>query len=362
VRADTAAVLLTDESGTELVARAARGLQGEVHQGVRVPIGTGFAGHIASERRPIRIDRVDDGTVLNPILWETGVKAMLGVPLLHGDTVIGVLHVGSLGGRVFDEEDAVVLQVAGERIATAIRLRLLESERSAAEALQRSLLPSTPSRLGDLEFAARYVPAEHGGIGGDWFDVFRVEDGTIWLVTGDVAGHGLRAAVVMGRVRSALRSYALLGDDPGQVLAMTDRKVQHFEVGHMVTVAAAIVRPPYDELHLALAGHPPPVLAHPDREASLVDADPGPPLGAALEGDAWPVATVPLQPGSVVAFYTDGLVERRHEDIDEGLERLRQAVRASEPGQVCRTVMSSLIGDHAPSDDVALLAVRRSPA
>ena len=362
VGADTAALLLTDESGTELVARAARGLEAEVRQGVRVPVGVGFAGHIAVERRPIHLEHVDQTTVVNPILWESGVKAMLGVPLLHGSTLIGVLHVGTLGDRVFSDDDAVVLQVAAERIATAVRLRLLESERAATEALQRSLLPSTPSRIGELEFAARYVPAEDGGIGGDWFDVFRMDDGTVWLVTGDVAGHGLRAAVVMGRVRSALRAYALLSDDPGQVLALTDRKVQHFEIGQMVTVAVAAARPPYDEVRVALAGHPPPGVAHPGEGALLLDAPPGPPLGAATSDSQWPVATVALQPGSVLAFYTDGLVERRHEEITEGLERLRAALRCEEPALVCRTLMAALIGDRAPTDDVALLAVRRSLA
>jgi sigma-B regulation protein RsbU (phosphoserine phosphatase) len=189
LRADTAAVLLVDESETDLVARAARGIEEEVRQGVRVPIGSGFAGRVAAERRPIVLNKIDESTVWNPILWHAGLRAVLGVPLIIGTTLIGVLHVGTLGDRIFTADDSRLLQVAADRIAHAIRLRLLESERDAAEALQRSLLPSTPARIGELEFAARYVPAEQGGIGGDWYDVFAVRD-TVWVVTGDVAGPG----------------------------------------------------------------------------------------------------------------------------------------------------------------------------
>ena len=108
----------------------------------------------------------------NPILWEKGIQAMLGVPLLSGGALVGVLHVGTLWDRVFTDDDVELLQVAADRVAAAVRVRLLEAERAAAEALQRSLLPSTPPQLIGLEFDARYVPAERDGIGGDWYDVF----------------------------------------------------------------------------------------------------------------------------------------------------------------------------------------------
>src|SRR5947209_16354214 len=115
--ADTAAVLLLDERTNELVARAARGLEQEVRQGVRIPVGRGFAGTIAAQMRPVIIDRVDETTVSNPILWEAGLQAMVGVPLLVGGRAIGVLHVGTLGSRKFTPEDAELLQVVADRVA-----------------------------------------------------------------------------------------------------------------------------------------------------------------------------------------------------------------------------------------------------
>ncbi|MBV9950811.1 MAG: SpoIIE family protein phosphatase [Acidimicrobiia bacterium] len=356
--ADTAAVLLVDESGEELFARAARGIEEEVRQGVRVPIGHGFAGRIAAERRPIVLDRIDDTTVANPILWEKGIRTMAGVPLISGGAVVGVLHVGSLGSHRFDEEDIQLLRIVADRLAIAVQVRLLEGDRAAAEALQRSLVPSVPHRIGPLEFAARYVPAERGGVGGDWYDVFELDNGDIWVVVGDVVGHGLHAAVVMGRIRSALRSYALMSTSPDEALALTNRKVLHFEVGNMATAAVGVISPPYDEMQLALAGHPPPMVAVPGRATETADIRAGLPLGVSREG-ARPVASVPLPPGAVVVLYTDGLIERRGEIIDQGLDRLRTVIEPGAPSTVCHRVMAQMIGNTPSEDDVAVLAVRR---
>jgi putative methionine-R-sulfoxide reductase with GAF domain len=356
--ADTAAVLLIDESGKELFARAARGIEEEVRQGVRVPIGRGFAGRIAAERRPIMLDRIDQSTVANPILWEKGIQTMVGVPLISGGSVVGVLHVGSLGSHRFDDDDIQLLRIVADRAASAVQVRLLKGDRMAAEALQRSLLPSTPHRVGPLEFAARYVPAERSGVGGDWYDVFELDNGDIWVVVGDVVGHGLHAATVMGRIRSALRAYALLSPSPDEALALTDRKVLHFEMGNMATVAVGVISPPYDEMHISLAGHPPPVVAVPGRPAELVDIRAGLPLGVNLKGTR-PVGSVPLPPDSVVVLYTDGLVERRGEVIDQGLDRLREAVAPGPPAAVCHRVMAHMIGNTPSEDDVAVLAFRR---
>ncbi len=117
---DTVAVLLVDPTGSALIARAARGLEEEVHQGVRLPLGRGFAGRIASTRAPVRLDHVGPDTVLNPILWQKGVRALLGVPLLADGRLLGVMHVGTVGARQFDDEDTTVLQLAASRIATCV--------------------------------------------------------------------------------------------------------------------------------------------------------------------------------------------------------------------------------------------------
>ncbi len=357
LRADTAAVLLVDASGTELVARAALGIEDEVRQGVRVRIGEGFAGRVVRERRPLVLDLVDESTVANPILWRKGIRSMLGVPLVAGDQVIGVLHVGSLRERRFDDRDAMILGLIADRVGDAVQVRLLDADRDAAEAIQRSLLPSAPSVIGEFECSARYVPAERGGIGGDWYDVFKLESGEIWLIVGDVAGHGLHAAIVMGRIRSAMRAYALLDRGPDEVLRLTDRKMEHFEVGKMATAAIAVLHPPYDEALVALAGHPPFVVAPPDREAYLIDAKPGPPLGLWL--DRPEPFTVPVTPGTLLAGYSDGLIERRGESIEVGLERVRSAVDADRPAVVCERVMRIAIGGHIPEDDIAFIALRR---
>ena len=120
---------------------AACGIEEEVYQGVRVPLRTGFAGRIAAEQRPVLLDRVDDTTVANPILWEKGIRAMLGVPLLSGGKTIGVLHVGTLQERSFSDADVQLLQLVAERVALATQTRLLEIERAASRVLERSLLP-----------------------------------------------------------------------------------------------------------------------------------------------------------------------------------------------------------------------------
>jgi phosphoserine phosphatase RsbU/P len=354
--ADTAAVLLRDEGSDELLARAACGLEDEVRQGVRVPVGVGFAGAVAARRHPVVLDRVDATTVSNPILWEKGIQVMLGVPLFSHDAVIGVLHVGRLHHQTFTAEDVQLLEIAAERVASALQTRRLAVETAAAGLLERGLLPTRLPKLPGLEFAARYVSAENRSIGGDWYDAFTLPSGQLWVITGDVAGHGLDAAVVMGRVKSALRAYALVADGPHRVLELTDRKVQHFEIGTMVTVVCATADPPYDEFVIASAGHLPPVLAAPGAETASVETPVGPPLGV-VSGARRESVTVALPTGGVLLLYTDGLVERRGESIESGLARLQAAVAVADAETVCRTVMRSLVGADPVTDDIALLAI-----
>jgi sigma-B regulation protein RsbU (phosphoserine phosphatase) len=355
---DTAAVLLRDPGSDYLVARAACGLEEEVRQGVRIALGHGFAGAIAARKEPVRLTRVDATTVANPILWETGIQVMLGVPLLHGTDVIGVLHVGRLSPEPFTDQDVEILQMAGERVSAATVARRLAISAAAAGLLERGLQPTRLPTLTGLQLAARYVPAEGRAVGGDWYDAFSLPSGDLWLVTGDVAGHGLDAAVVMGRVKSALRAYALLGEPPERVMELTDRKVHHFEIGTMVTLACAVAQPPYDRVRICLAGHPPPVLAASGDRGRLVEMPVGPPLGVlpttartSVEM-AWPV-------GAVLLFYTDGLVERRDADLSARLDQLAHAVPATDPDTACAVVMHEMIRNDAVPDDIAVLAARR---
>jgi hypothetical protein len=359
--ADTAAVLLREGDSDDLVARVACGLEEEVRQGVHVPIGIGFAGRIAKEKSPVVLDRVDSTTVSNPILWEKGIRKMLGVPLLSGEDVIGVLHVGRLDDRPFTRSDTGLLQVAAERVVAGIQSRRLAVESAAAKLLERGLQPGRLPRVPGVQLAARYVTAEKRLIGGDWYDAFTVPSGQLWLIVGDVAGHGLPAAVIMGRVKSALRAYALRCDTPQEALQQTDRKVQHFEVGAMITIICAVSSPPYDHFEICSAGHPPPVIAAPGRRAEFVQLPSAPPIGA-LPDVKRSAASVDVSDGATLVLYTDGLVEDRDRPIDEGFQKLRAAVRADDPAIVCRTVMHDLIGNRAGIDDVAVLAVRRAPS
>jgi len=357
---DTAAVLLLEKGADGLVARAACGIEDEVRQGVRVPLGVGFAGRIAAIKEPVRLDRVDSTTVANPILWEKGIKTMLGVPLLRGDELLGVLHVGRLDGRPFSDHDEELLQVVGERIGGAIQTRQLADERAATGLLERSLLPTRLPSCPGLAFATRYVGAEHRTIGGDWYDIFTLASGQLWIVVGDVAGHGLHAAVVMGRIRSALRAYSLLDESPERVLDLVDRKVNHFEIGAMVTVSCAVLDPPYESMTIAIAGHPPPVIAAPGQQASLAEVEPSPPIGTGLSFGPRRSTTIPLAPDCVVAFYTDGLIERRRESLDVGFARLRQAMSLGPPEYVAREIMRHVVGEYVPQDDIALVVMRRT--
>lgn len=157
LRADTAAVLLLDQSARQLIATAASGIEEEVRQGVRIPLGAGFAGRVAASREPVILTRVDHTTVRNPLLVDRGIRSLLGVPLLVGGRVIGVLHVGSLSGQPFEQQDVELLQLAADRAALALHSLMSQDDALAAVALQRSLLPTALPAVPGLGLAARYV-------------------------------------------------------------------------------------------------------------------------------------------------------------------------------------------------------------
>jgi phosphoserine phosphatase RsbU/P len=356
---DTAAVLLVDGDSEDLVARAASGIEEEVRQGVRVPIGVGFAGRVARTKAPVRLDVVDSTTVANPILWEKGIKVMLGVPLLRDDTVVGVLHVGRITRRSFQDDDTILLQIVGDRVAAALRARSIAIERETTLLLERSLLPSRLPKCPGLTFAVRFAPAEGRAVGGDWYDLFVLPSGQLWIVVGDVAGHGVQAAVVMGRMRSALRAYALLDTSPANVLDLVEHKFEQFESDAYATIVCAVTSAPYDSMSIAVAGHPPPVFVAPGQAPTYPTLEISPPIGT-FTHRARRSTTIPLAPGTVAAFYTDGLIERRGEPIDIGLARLQDAVTTDPADHVAGNIMRKVIGNTVPTDDIALLVVRRT--
>jgi phosphoserine phosphatase RsbU/P len=355
--ADTAAVLLLDSSGRQLIAAAASGLEEEVSQGVRIPVGRGFAGRIAAERRPVILDHVHHRNVVNPLLLDKGIRSLAGVPLLVHGAVIGVLHVGTVRNRVFTTDDAALLQLAADRAALAVQSLRSREDQAAAVALQRSLVPSALPAVKGAEIAARYVPGS-GHVGGDWHDVFVLPSGELGMVVGDVAGSGLGAAVIMGRIRSALRAYALEFPGPAEVLGKLDRKIQYFEGGEiMATVSYAVLDPDSGMLRISSAGHLPPVIAAPGQRGAVAQIAVDPPIGVA-DAVRRQVTALALAPGAVLCFFTDGLVERRDEPIDDGIARLCQTVKPGPPEGVCASIMQALVGSQYPGDDIALLILR----
>ncbi|MCE6996286.1 SpoIIE family protein phosphatase [Saccharothrix sp. S26] len=358
---DTATVLLTDVTGEQLVPTATCGLEEEVFQGVRIPVGAGFAGQVAQRRTPVQINRVDESTVVNPLLWQRGLHSLLGVPMIAQGDLTGVLHIGSIVTRRFSDEDIALLQLFADRLAMAAHVDRSHSLRAAASVLQDSLLPGLLPATEEWGMAGRYVPGTDSGVGGDWYDVFHLPGGRIGLVIGDVVGNGLSAAIVMGRLRSALRAYALEFIDPAEVLGKLDRKASHFENHHMATVAYTVIDTANGRMDLALAGHLPPVLAVPGQPSAFVDAPVGPPIGYNLAVTGRQGISVDMPAGALVALYTDGLVERRGLDLDERLEMLRDAVAAVPAEAACVRIMAALVGDQPSPDDVALLTIRHNP-
>jgi serine phosphatase RsbU (regulator of sigma subunit)/anti-sigma regulatory factor (Ser/Thr protein kinase) len=232
-----------------------------------------------------------------------------------------------------------------------------------AETLQRSLLPERLPDMAGLEVAARYVPgAADAQVGGDWYDVISLRDGHAGIAIGDVVGHGLDAAARMARLQNALRAYALEGLRPSLVLERMNGFAREVTGGPMATLMYGVVDPDEGRLRLATAGHPPPLVISPDADTYFAEGPAGSPLGV-VPFPTYEETTIPLVPGATVLLYTDGLVERPHESLNEGLEWLRDFASGVHggPDELCGTILQERFGGIAPRDDVALLAVRVVP-
>jgi serine phosphatase RsbU (regulator of sigma subunit)/anti-sigma regulatory factor (Ser/Thr protein kinase) len=360
---DTAAVLLLDQSRNELVARAAKGLEEEVERGVRIPMGKGFAGRIAAERVPVALHKVDHSTVLNPILFQKGIRSLLGVPLLaHGD-VVGVMHVGTKSRRRFTPDETELLQLVADRVALALHVRLSDRSRVVIEAFQRTFLPEVLPFLPGLRVATRFLPAATAvGVGGDWFDTFLLPAGDFVFVIGDVAGHGLAAASLMGKMRNAVRAHALMGGTALDILLRADEFHRHFGEGELVTLLVGLLAPDLRTFRYVSAGHPPPLVVGPEGAAFASDHRANPPLGLPQQ-PSFVEEELAMRPGMSVLLYTDGLVERRDESLELGLERLRSTGEKVLNGPALNDGITDLlervIDGPRPTDDVALMLLHR---
>ena len=322
LQVDTAAILLLDPAGEELVATASSGLDDEVRCGLRVPVGQGFTGRIAETGEPLILDHVDTTTVISHVLIDKHLTSLAGVPMVSGGTILGVLHVGSLTPRTFTADDIDLLRLVADRASLATQARLSQLDRASTLALQRSLVPSRLMPVAGFEVAARYVPGAAVGVGGDWYDLFTLPSGHIGVVIGDVAGSGLRAAVVMGRIRSALRAYALETDDPADGLTRLDRKIQVFEPDAMATAIYIVIDPAHASLTMSAAGHLPALHIDPAGEVTALVGPIDLPLGAYRNATRH-ATRFPIAERAALLLYTDGLVERRGVPITDGITQLR---------------------------------------
>jgi serine phosphatase RsbU (regulator of sigma subunit) len=356
--ADTVAVLFLDERRGDLVARAAKGLEEEVRQGSRIPVGRGFAGTIAASGKPVRIFDVDHSIVLNPILRQRGVRSLLGVPLVVQGRIFGVLHVGTLTHRRFTSADEQFLQLVADRVALALHVGLFERERAVARTLQRSFLPERLPSVSGYGVAARYRPASHADVGGDWYDVFILPNGLVGIAIGDVAGKGILAATTMARLRDALRAYALEFVSPSDVLNRLNRLLLHFDTESMATVLYGILDPEQKRFTFANAGHIQPIFGSTTQSRMTPEAQLGPPLGVTEDCNYVDVSEE-LLPNETMVLCTDGLIERRYESLDVGLRQLSEASSVDTSlEEIADEIIHQLIPGEDQEDDAALLVVR----
>jgi len=255
------------------------------------------------------------------------------------------------------------IAVFGRQACQALEnARLYAREQRIAEALQRSAMPRSLPLLETLRIAARYLPGStEADIGGDWFDVFTRTDGQICAVVGDVGGKGVDAASQMGQLRSALRAFALDTPSPAEVLRSLARyRTDSDEL--FATVAVVVIDPDSNRARYALAGHPPPLLVHADGRAAFLEGGRGVPLGVGLDllGEH---GELTLVEGDLLLLYTDGLVEKRTQQLGEGLDLLLEVAGTAptDPDAFVDHVLAAMVPEERRADDVAVLALGPTP-
>ncbi|MCX4515296.1 SpoIIE family protein phosphatase [Streptomyces sp. NBC_01619] len=304
---------------------------------------------------------------------DSGIHSLMIVPIRARRCVLGLAVFGrSVGQMPFQEDDLLLAEGLVTRAALSLDNALRYArERAAALTLQRNLLPHRVQGGAAVEVATRYVPADMDhGVGGDWFDVIELSGARVALVVGDVIGHGINAAATMGRLRTAVRTLADLELPPDELLAQLDDTVRRLndqdadmsdqvpaEVG--ATCLYAVYDPVTRRCTMARAGHPPPMIVDAQGQVTILDLPTGAPLGLGLGLVPFDSVELELPEGSVLALYSDGLIESRDEDIDVGQDRLGATL--AQPGasleDLCSRVMESL-PTQAPADDVTLLLAR----
>jgi PAS domain S-box-containing protein len=290
------------------------------------------------------------------LLERAGVHSYLAAPLIARGEVLGTLSLyRTLNPRPFDEQDRTLACELAARAAISIdNARLYGRERDTALTLQRSLLPQQPPDVEGVEIAFRYLPAM-SEVGGDWFDVLPLKDDKVGLIVGDVMGKGINAAAIMGQLRTATRAFARLDLPPAELLGHLDDIAASLG-DSFATCVYAVCDPRRGRCEVACAGHLPPALVGPDGTAEFLDLPVGAPLG--VGGEPFRAEQRELAEGSLLALFTDGLVEDRREPIDVGLRALLRILEGDRRPleETCDIVLDGL--RQAPDDDIALLLAR----
>lgn len=300
---------------------------------------------------------------LMSIVAQVDPASALAVPLRNGRRVLGVLLLGRGGLRLrFTEADVEVAEELARRMAAGLaNAETFAREHTVAETLQQALLPAALPRIEGLDLAVHYLPASDGvHVGGDWYDAFPVANGRIGIAVGDVAGHSIESASIMGQIRSLVRGYAVDAACPADVLRRTDAAVCRLLPEAIATVFYAVLDPVTGHLSYANAGHPAPACVSGYGSAEFLDSPAGIMLGT---GAGIPFASGHrrLPPGARLLLYTDGLIEDRRRDISEGFAALAAALQQFPGGtaeQYCQYVQTALLGSAPRSDDVCILAVQ----
>ncbi|MEU3305161.1 SpoIIE family protein phosphatase [Streptomyces sp. NPDC006678] len=315
---------------------------------------------------------IDQDPVRAQKIHENGMHSVMIVPIRAQHALLGVAVFARTKEPVpFQEVDLLLAEEFVGRAAVSLdNARRYCREETAALALQRNLLPQHLRGGTAVEAASRYQPADiDRGVGGDWFDVIPLSGARVALVVGDVVGHGVNAAATMGRLRTAVHTLAGMELPPAEVLARLDDTVQRLAEADAIapdqtpavagaTCLYAIYDPVTRRCTMATAGHPPPAIVDPQGQVTFPDLPTGAPLGIGL-GIPFEAVELELPEGSLIALYSDGLIEARDNDIEKGMHRLGTAL--AQPGRsledLCTSVMEPF-QDQAACDDIALLLVR----
>ncbi|HEY5834155.1 SpoIIE family protein phosphatase [Streptomyces sp.] len=306
-----------------------------------------------------RISLWPPGVVLEPGLEDIGPGGLAALPLTGEGRLLGVCLIGWEAPHEFTPEERSLLTATAGLVGQALaRARAFDAQRELATMLQRSLLPRTLPDLPSGVAVARYLPATAGlEVGGDWYDVLPLSEDHVALVIGDVQGHNAGAATIMGQIRTAIRAYAVEGHPPDVVVSHTNRLLVGMETELFATCLYVDLDMVDGDAWLVRAGHPQPLLRHPDGSTEEVVVEGGPPLGVLADAE-YPMTTIGLSAGSVLALLTDGLVESAETRLEDGVGRVRDLLSRIDPAEPARAADELLGGAARRDDDVALLLLR----